>query len=87
MIPDALQEKQLAEFENCRVLVADQKVETIKDIIPVLEQMMRANQPLLIITEDVTGATVCFLSAAIKPCSCIELAHHAQQARLWQRWW
>ena len=44
------------EFTNCRVLVADQKVEAIKDIIPVLEQITRLNQPLLIITEDITGA-------------------------------
>ena len=50
------QEKQLVEFNNARVLVADQKVESIKDIIPVLEQVTRLNQPLLIITEDVAGA-------------------------------
>ena len=43
------------EFTNALVLVADQKVEGIKDIIPVLEQVTRLNKPLLIITEDVTG--------------------------------
>ena len=50
-----LQEKMLVEMENCRVLVSDQKVEQMKDIIPVLEQITRANQPLLIVTEDITG--------------------------------
>lgn len=55
------QEKQLVEFSNARVLVADQKIESIKDIIPVLEQVTRLNQPLLIITEDVTGEALATL--------------------------
>ena len=45
----------MVEMENCRVLIADQKVESIKEIIPVLENISRVNQPLLIITEDITG--------------------------------
>ena len=50
----------LVEMENCRVLVSDQKIEQMKDIIPVLEQITRQNQPLLIVTEDITG-TLCRL--------------------------
>ncbi len=50
-----VQEKMLVEMENCRVLVSDQKIEQMKDIIPVLEQITRQNQPLLIVTEDITG--------------------------------
>ena len=42
-------------MENCRVLVSDQKIEQMKDLIPVLEQITRANQPLFIVTEDITG--------------------------------
>ena len=53
----ALQEKQVVEFDNARVLVADQKIESIKEIIPLLEKISQANAPLLIITEDVTGET------------------------------
>ena len=45
----------LVEYDNARVLVADQKVESIKEIVPLLEQISRLNQPLLMITEDVTG--------------------------------
>ena len=37
------------EFDNARVLVTDMKIESIKDIIPILEQISRLNQPLLII--------------------------------------
>lgn len=50
-----LQEKQLVEFDNARVLIADSKIETIKEIIPVLEKISQLNAPLLIIAEDITG--------------------------------
>ena len=43
------------EMENARVLVSDQKIEQMKDILPVLEQVTRNNQPLFIVTEDITG--------------------------------
>jgi chaperonin GroEL (HSP60 family) len=32
------QEKMLVEFENCRVLVTDHKIENIKQLVPILEQ-------------------------------------------------
>ena len=50
-----LQEKMLVEYENAKVLVTDMKIETIKEIIPILEQVTRINQPLIIIAEDVAG--------------------------------
>ena len=43
------------EYENVKVLVTDMKIETIKEIIPILEQVTRINQPLIIIAEDVAG--------------------------------
>jgi len=52
----AAQERLLVEYDNARVLVTDQKLESIKDVLPLLEQLTRVNQPLLIIAEDVTGA-------------------------------
>ncbi len=55
----------LVEYENARILITDQKLETIKDILPVLEQVTRVNQPLVIIAEDVTGTILgfcCFCS-------------------------
>ena len=50
-----MQEKQLVEFDNCRVLIADAKIESMKEIIPVLEKVSQLNAPLLIITEDIVG--------------------------------
>ena len=55
------QEKMTVEFENCRVLVADQKLTAVKEIIPILEQVMQTSQPLLIITEDITGEALATL--------------------------
>lgn len=52
----------LVEYENARILITDQKLETIKDILPVLEQVTRVNQPLVIIAEDVTGESPAALS-------------------------
>eukprot|EP00262_Sarcandra_glabra_P011365 TRINITY_DN2726_c0_g1_i2.p1 TRINITY_DN2726_c0_g1~~TRINITY_DN2726_c0_g1_i2.p1 ORF type:complete len:584 (+),score=158.37 TRINITY_DN2726_c0_g1_i2:147-1898(+) len=55
------QEKMIAEFENARVLVTDQKISTIKDIIPLLEKTTQLRAPLLIVAEDVTGEALATL--------------------------
>lgn len=54
-------EKLMVEFENARVLVTDQKISTIKDIIPLLEKTTQLRAPLLIVAEDVTGEALATL--------------------------
>ena len=48
-------ERQVSELINCRVLVTDKKIQSVQDIIPVLEQLVKSKEPLLIVAEDVTG--------------------------------
>src|SRR5258708_26162238 len=42
-------------FENPHILIHDKKIGSMKDILPVLEQIARAGRPLLVIAEDVDG--------------------------------
>ena len=46
-------EKMEINLENTAVLITDQKISTIKDILPVLEQVVEQNKPLLIIADDI----------------------------------
>ncbi len=48
-------EKMTAEIENPWILLADSKISSLKDLLPVLEQVQKTNRPLLIIAEDVEG--------------------------------
>jgi chaperonin GroEL len=42
-------ERMTVEYENPRILITDKKISSIQDLIPVLEKVARAGQPLLII--------------------------------------
>ncbi len=53
MITDA--ERMEAVLEDPYVLVANQKIGSVKDLLPVLEQVIQAGRPLLIVAEDVEG--------------------------------
>lgn len=47
-------DKSIVEFENARVLVTDQKISTVKSIVPLLEKATQLSVPLLIIAEDIS---------------------------------
>eukprot|EP00798_Chlamydomonas_sp_ICE-L_P016696 gene16696-22960_t len=55
------QDRLMCELENVRILVTDQKIEQIRDILPVLEHVTTANVPLLIIAEEVSGEALATL--------------------------
>ena len=51
MISD--REKMNVVMENPLILVTDQKISSIQEILPMLEQIVQANKPLLIIADDI----------------------------------
>src|SRR6187399_3420052 len=51
-------ERMEAVLEDPYILVANQKIGAVKDLLPVLEQVIQAGRPLLIVAEDVEGETL-----------------------------
>lgn len=49
------QERQTAELKKARVLITDHKVAAVKDLVNLLESIVKAKEPLLIICDDLTG--------------------------------
>jgi len=56
MITDA--ERMEAVLDDPYVLIANQKIGAVKDILPVLEQVIQAGRPLLLVAEDVEGESL-----------------------------
>ncbi len=56
MITDA--ERMEAVLDEPFILVANQKIGAVKDLLPVLEQVIQAGRPLLIVAEDVEGESL-----------------------------
>src|SRR5690242_19924325 len=56
MITDS--ERMEAVLEDPFVLIANQKIGAVKDILPVLEAVIQAGRPLLIVAEDVEGESL-----------------------------
>ena len=55
------QDRMEAVLEDPYILIANQKIGSVRDILPVLEQVMQGGKSLLIIAEDVEGETLATL--------------------------
>jgi chaperonin GroEL len=59
MITD--QDRMEAVLEDPYILIANQKIGSVRDILPVLEQVMQGGKPLVIVAEDVEGESLATL--------------------------
>jgi chaperonin GroEL len=48
-------------LEDCYILVYEKKISTVKDIVPLLEAVVNASKPLLIVSEEVDGEALATL--------------------------
>ncbi len=49
------QERQICELENPKILITDQKISTLTNLVPILEEVQKSASTFLILAEDIEG--------------------------------
>jgi chaperonin GroEL len=55
------QERMESVLDNPYILIASQKIRNVQDLLPILNQVMQSNRPLLIISDDLEGEALAAL--------------------------
>lgn len=53
MVTDS--DKMVADLENPYILITDKKISSFQDVLPLLEQVVQSNRPILIVADEVEG--------------------------------
>jgi len=55
------QEKMISDFKDAYILLYDEKINVMKNLLPILQQVSQTNKPLLIIAQDIEGEALATL--------------------------